>query len=358
MKKKVALAALALSLFAGTTIAATPAFAAPRGARFWYADHASPVPVNVQLADAIRKSLAVDPTGMTLLDAVKCHTPHDRSCASAHDLLVRIRTNDPNASVDGVPLTDVSQLDEFFRKEVKLVKPDDGTYYMDCEMPDSSSRSGFAPRENCLQRPYYFKKGELAMVDRHTGATIGASDCANPVGRRVGRKPCGYIDYYSDDEDNDIVYGQWGTVDTLADQCTALLRAGETEYEAVDLMRCPEDLDCDLDSEGKLRGSAWWMGSHYLQKGKNRMRVSMDCVNDAEKCHIVFCKHLKDDTIELREIDVRAGDYLRVNGEMVATIYHDEVAARKSHTIIRGRPTKLWWHDAEDLRDEEVGDGN
>jgi hypothetical protein len=344
MKKTMLLAALSASLLMGTAVTA-PAHAATRGARFWVIDHEDPTPANIQMGNAVEKALAADPTGMSLMDVSKCLKPGDRSCASAHDLLVRILYYDPHASVHGAPLADVSQLPEFYRTEVVMETAPEGIYQMDCERTSIGSPSGFEPFGNCVQRGFYLKKGELAYVDKTTRRVIGAEDCANPVGRRVGRVPCALIHVPQWAYDRDLHIAQFGSIDISQDICTWMLRPGETEHESPFVERCA-GIRCDYSGVADyLKEEFQVAGSWGAQPGMTVISVPIACATDNAKCRVVFCKGVErydyTDVLGVQTIDFK----LSKQGVWEATIQESQVVTEQMSVMdTKGHPSDLFWH--------------
>jgi hypothetical protein len=250
---KMILAVLAALLFG--VVMAGGADAASRGKRF-YDGLKSPA----ELAALVEANLAKDSSGAAMLDPARCSAPH-WSCAAPADYLKIIREFDPDATVNGEPLTRVDQLPAFFRK-LRVENAPSGEYWMAC-MRKATPSSDWEPLDNCVAR--VFHPGEKAWTDPDTGRVVLAQDCTNPVGKPRQKIGCADDVIYAEAGDT-ILLNQRGPTDLSHHVCTGLLRAGETEWESPYVERCAHPY-CSLKVSDRYSSyPAWAEGSFVAEQ--------------------------------------------------------------------------------------------
>lgn len=225
-----------------------------------------------ELAQAMRAVLARDPHGITPVSA-KC-LPNKYSCASVSDYLLGFQKADPDAE-----LTHVSQVPGYLDTLVKDVPPDE--YWMACLKKGSGLFIW-----NCLSRK--LKPQEFAWKNPVTGRTVLAGDCTNPMGEPVKPPDCVIIEYYLKEGD-EVHIGLLGPDRLPESTCTAILKAGETEWSNVLLDECPRR-GCDF------RGPAHDMRlsvqrdirvSYAGQEGVHRLRLPAFMLTSLD--YVAFC---------------------------------------------------------------------
>lgn len=292
-----------------------------------------------EFATIVRRALAVDPTGLTRIDAKRCDAKDDRSCGTVQALLTDIRRSDPRGTVNGVPLNTVDQVPAFLSKLVKGTPPK-GKFWMSGMVKRGS---GWEPLWNCASRE--FKKGEMAWIDPDTEVTVLADDCGNPVGQRES-EDCVYIGVPSlaDDEIRLKLYN------VPYSTCTGLKRAGESDFEAPDVERCPDGNCAFLGADAVMGTSKGPVGSFSNEvDGMTVVRLPVSCAEEGTDCRVFFCRRLPDGEetcgvgVQWFDYVERKVAYLPRGSKMVAEIRYDEAAAGQL-TTREEKPSRLWWN--------------
>lgn len=314
---------------------ATMAAAAPRGDAFLHGMH-SPA----ELAAVIQGNLASYPDGQHKLDPVSCQPgKHDRSCAAPVDYLEKIQEIDPKAH-----LTKVEQLPAYLYSLESRPAPQGQYYWLACKTLDGK------PLLHCVRRK--FKPGEQVWVNPKTKVMILASDCTNPIQGPDLPQQCVYI-RLEDFKVADVRLKQYGPTDISSDPCTALKRAGETEWESPFVEKCP-DKHCSFTAVDRALGEQGWQTGSFpvSEHGVDVLRLPAKFAEQGSKYRMVFCVDREvDGKIEHScGMGVQWFDYVPKGNTKVATIYSDETSAliARAQTVL-GAPTELWWRFLGDI---------
>lgn len=187
-----------------------------------------------ELAAAIRESFKRDPRGERPVDAKKC-LPNGYSCASAQQYLEGFQKSDPGAN-----LRSVQELPAYLETLVEG-KPE-GDYWMAC-----LKKGSMTAMWNCLSRP--LERNERAWKNPLTDKFVLAGKCTNPMGLRVQAPECIEKHVYLEKGDEHHT-GLLGPDALPKSTCTAILKAGETEWSNLLLDECPR-AGCDYSGPSR-----------------------------------------------------------------------------------------------------------
>lgn len=225
-----------------------------------------------ELAQAMRANLARDARGITSVSS-KC-LPNQYSCASVSDYLIGFQKADPDAG-----LTSVTQVPAYLETLVKDTPPDE--FWMACLKKGSGALIW-----NCLSRK--LKPQEFAWKNPVTGRTVLAGDCTNPMGEPVNPPDCVEIEYYLKEGD-EVHIGLLGPDRLPASTCTAILKAGETEWSNLLLDECPRR-GCDYRGPAKELSMSVQRDirvSYVGKEGVHRLRLPAFMLQSADL--VAFC---------------------------------------------------------------------
>lgn len=226
MRKLIALV-MALLLSFGTSSAAWASVGEPFGVGY-----ENPT----ALARAVRVSARTDPNGDRPVDPRKC-LRNGYSCASAKQYVEGFKLADPEGARD---LT-VANLPEYLERLVPGTP--EGEFWMACLQKNSMTAVW-----NCLARSLH--RGERAWQNPVTGKFVLAGDCSNPIGEKVVPPPeCIEQDVFLERGDEHHI-GMLGPDALPASTCTAILKAGETEWSNLLLDECPR-VGCDYSGPSR-----------------------------------------------------------------------------------------------------------
>jgi hypothetical protein len=212
---------------------------------------------------------------------------------------------------------------------------------------------------HCVAR--HFKTGEHVWVDPRTGRKVLAQGCTNPIEREEGQQQtdeCVFKDVQMI-QGQILRFKQYGPKDIAKHPCTALLRAGETEWESPFVEHCP-DVTCSFAYvDAALGESGWETGSFVaVESGIQRFRLPPEMADKNSGLRMVDC--LDSGGEHSCGMGVQWFDYVPVNGHKVATTYyskwdaehtgpkHDTPAMTALHDVdgsgkLVSVPTNLWW---------------
>jgi len=129
-----------------------------------------------ELAERVRASLRLDPTGRSAIDGPNCGL----ACGTPEDFLDMVQASD----LRDVAPKDVGQLADFLDHLELLQHAPAGTYWMACKSGNGSASS--EPVWNCMSRRFH--AGEPCYA--YKGRCVLARDCSNPVGRELQVSYC------------------------------------------------------------------------------------------------------------------------------------------------------------------------
>lgn len=305
------------------------AHAEPRGKAFFKG-----VENPQKLAVMVEQALIGDPTGKSMINTDACRKT--ASCASPADYLKTLQKSDPDAH-----LSSLSDLPSYLRS-LRMEEAPAGKYWMACLRHSRTSPTGYEPLLHCLARA--FKPGEKVWINPQTKRIVLAADCTNPVEKPevpVVKNPCVYEPIYMKVGDS-VRFKQYGPKNASSHECTALKRAGESDYESPFVERCPQDEHCDFSvPDADLGEVGFEQGSFTATvSGYQVFRLPPEFAEEKEGYIMVFC--LEREGAHSCGMDVRWFDFVPDSGTKAATIYGDASQAGPAKDV-RGRPTWLWW---------------
>ncbi len=228
----------------------------------------------MELADKIQASLAVDPTGQTIIDSARCN--RDGSCARPSDYLVMLQESDPSAHLGAV-----ADLVPFLRSLVQEVAPS-GQYWMACLKVNGSKRTPFL---HCISRN--FAPGEKAWVDPNSERIVLAQNCTNPVEKPVS-EACVEVHFWTHPGDQVVRFALLGP-EPVSDDCVGVERAGESSFERWWPDEC-ELAGCDFSQDAVVVGEpVQMMGSYVPQPGEHRLRLPAFVAAQGSLYTVVLC---------------------------------------------------------------------
>ena len=188
------------------------------------------------LARAVRVSARTDPDGLRPIDPSKC-LRNGYSCASAKQYVEGFKRSDPT----GTRNLTVANLPEYL--EGLVAGTPEGEFWMACLQKNTGTAIW-----NCLARSLH--NGERAWQNPVTGKFVLAGDCTNPMGEKVVPPPeCIEQDVFLQRGDEHHI-GLLGPDALPSSTCTAILKAGETEWSNLLLDECPR-AGCDYSGPSR-----------------------------------------------------------------------------------------------------------
>lgn len=230
------------------------------------------------LADRIERSLGRNPDGTNIIDPELCMK--NGSCASPLNYLEMFQESDPEAH-----LTKVDEIPGFLRT-LQVVDGPPGEYWVACLKKVKGKRGAYRPVLHCLSRR--FKPGEKAWVDTKTKKIVLASDCTNPVEKEVPPKACKFISVPTRPGDSGLRFTIGGP-DAVRNDCIAVKRAGETEFENWWPDECA-DKRCDFSEVATFMGQPIQrVGSYVPAPGEHIFRVPASFAKEGSPYFVAFC---------------------------------------------------------------------
>lgn len=289
-----------------------------------------------EIAVLVERSLAIDPTGRTMLDAAKCR--RDGSCAAPINYVESFRAHDPRGNVT------LENLGAYLRK-LRIDCTVSGEYQMDRII----LRSGTLGQTDVNGMSRAFLRNECAWVNPDTGRPVLAQNCANPVGLEVGLV-CVYVNIESRNPAEFAVI--WARYEEEDDPCFAYRRVSrlyEPDSPRALWHTVPNGCvgrPCDFTATNRALGRQQVaQGEIPLDSpGLYQIRLSPDEL-------LALCVKLRDGTIIRSSFasGVRwEQDYRLIGGEHHARVYYesDEVDA-DGLTLNGPRGLTFWASDRQ-----------
>ncbi len=284
-----------------------------------------------EIATLVERSLAIDPTGRTMLDAAKCR--RDGSCAAPINYVESFQARYPR---DGVTL---QTLVAYLRRLVircNFV----GEYQMDRII----YRSGSLGRTDVNGMSRAFLRQECAWTNPDTGLPVLAQNCANPVGQRVDLH-CVIVNVeVTDPRENALIWARYRRED---DECFAY-RKVTTLYEPdsptavwTPVQNGCIGRPCDFTDVNRALGATQQAQGELMidEPGTYQIRLSPDEL-------LVLCSKLLDRGIVRSSFAVGVRwqqDYQLIQGQWHARVYHESAqAAADGITLNQPRGLAFW----------------